>query len=108
MKIFSKLFLASVILFFLIACSETGGTIIVKNNHPEGKSVTAYSKFSPIGYAFSFKDSYGPLYIAEGTAASFDVSTDGDYGIVWKKSSGDDTYRVVSVSKGSTREISIP
>jgi len=92
---------------FLVSCDEYGGTIIVKNNYSEDKTVTVYSDFSPSVIIFTYKDIYGPKNIIAGGTANFSVKSNTHYGVVWNHNKIDN-YKIVEVSKGGTVEINIP
>jgi hypothetical protein len=94
--------------FAVTSCGEKGGTLIVKNNYTDDKSVAVYSDFSLNGPTlFNYKDQYGPKTIAKGGSVSFDVTSDAKYTIVWY-ANGKDWVKGVQVSGGETVEAVIP
>jgi hypothetical protein len=91
----------------LISCGEYGGTIVVKNNYPEDKTVTVYSDVTFSGPIFTYKDKYGPKNIITGSTGNFSVDSNTHYGIIWSHD-GVDKYEVVEVSNGATIKVNIP
>jgi len=96
---------------FFISCSESGGTIIIKNNYSEEKTVTVYSDFSitnlSVSSMISYKDKYGPNNISADSTGTIIVKNNTHYGIVWHN--GDvDAYKSVDVANGEIVEVIIP
>jgi len=114
MKNIKKLaFIAFFICFgvLFISCSEQGGTIIIKNNYSEEKSVTIYSDFSisnlDTNSIISYKDKYTLDKLNPGGFDTINVKSNSHYGIVWHN--GDvDAYKTVDVSNNETVEVIIP
>jgi hypothetical protein len=101
-------FMVLALCFAVTSCGEKGGTLIVKNNYTDDKSVAVYSGYSLNGPTlFYYDDKYGPKTIAVGGSASFDVTSDAKYTIVWY-ASGKDQTKTVQVSGGDTVEADIP
>ena len=110
MKILFKIFVPISILclmVFFMSCDEYGGTIIIKNNYNEDKTVTVYSDFSVSYIIFSYKDAYGPIKITAGSTGNINVKTNTNYGVMWRDA-GIDKYKTVKISNGETVEINIP
>jgi hypothetical protein len=100
--------LALCLMTTLLSCGEIGGTIIVTNNNSADVSVTVYSDFtkpSSLGY-FQYKNKYGPKTIAAGSTDTFNVSTNAEYGIVWRVGKYDE-YTTRQVANGEVVEITI-
>jgi hypothetical protein len=109
MKILIKkliLVLILCLIFIHVSCGEFGGTIIIKNNYSEEKTVRVYSEYSG-GIVFSYKKMYGPIVIAPGNTGKLNVDTNSRYGIIWRPSNVN-SEKVINVSNGETVEINIP
>jgi hypothetical protein len=105
--------LALCFMAFLISCVEEGGTIIVINNYLEDKSVAVYSDYRYMGMGlFSYTKKYGPKDISANNifndnTVKFNVSSDANYGIIWKHSANVDRVKEIYVSGGNTVEVTI-